>query len=560
MCGICGAYGASEPKKTLKMLEAILHRGPNGNQVKNFPWGSLGFCRLDIFGSPSMNQPAISLDRQKAVIFNGEIYNFQDLKSSLGCNKTIVDEAELILELYSVYGEDFITKLKGMFAIAIMAPEKLVLFRDVAGIKPLVYFNYKNRIYFASEIKALLRIKEDMIELDEDALAETAVFGFIYGLEKTMFRGISQVHPGAYTIFENGTIRSKSFNQLRHSYYGAPLSDADIVDQFITRMDDTAKLFLEHSKHPHSIYLSGGVDSSLMTCFLQRHSQTPLDTFTLFDDVMCEDRYFASRVANELGARHNEFKTNVDECLKWIDHYLYHYESLVTDGIFNVLGSLAFHILAQRISKTHKVSYCGEGADELFGGYYWMHTHPLGLGDRLRARSARVNEGKTAINNYILERFPNDDSKEKDITKEIFDLLMGPGLTNCHLWSVDRSSSAFSFEARPYYLYDGIREWALSLPIENKVAGKDTKLVLKKYAQKIGLPLFVDIAARKKIGMPAALNVSLKNLIAYAESEFKEKPVDNKPHMEYASYFSTDLERLLFDRFYYLFIDKRGVQ
>src|SRR5208283_717901 len=102
--------------------------------------------------------------------------------------------------------------------------------------------------------------------------------------------------------------------------------------------------------------------------------------------------------------------------------------------------------------------YCGEGADELFGGYYWMHTHPLGFGDRLRARAGQVNNGNTKIHDYILERFPNDNSKEDSIRKEIFDMLIGPGLTNCHLWSVDRSSSAFSFEARPLYLYDDIRE------------------------------------------------------------------------------------------------------
>ncbi len=559
MCGICGVFGASEPKNALKMLEAIVHRGPDGSKITNFPWGSFGFCRLDIVGSSNINQPAISEDGKIAVIFNGEIYNFTNLRLSIKDNRQIENEAELILKLYSIFGEDFIVKLKGMFAIAIMTPSKLILIRDALGIKPLVYFNYNDRIYFASEVKAVLQIKEAMIELDEEALAEAAVFGFVFGQEKTMFKDITQVLPGTYIIFENGAVCTKRYHQIRRSFYGAPLSEADIADQFFDKMDKAAKLFLEHSKHPHAIYLSGGIDSSLMTWFMQKNSQVPLDTFTLFDDVACDDFNFASRVAEQLATNHNEFKANTDDCIKWIDHYIYHYESLVTNGIFNILGSLAFHILAHHISKTHKIAYCGEGADELFGGYYWMHTHPLGLGDRLRSRSARINNGNTAINNYILERFPDDDSKENDVKREIFDMLMEPGLTNCHLWSVDRSSSAFSFEARPYYLYDEIREWGLSLPIENKVSDKNTKLVLKRFAQKMNMQLFIDIASRKKIGMPAALNVTLGNLLRYAEKEFREKNVKDRPHMNYSSYLETDLEKFLFDRFYYLFIERQGL-
>ena len=255
-----------------------------------------------------------------------------------------------------------------------------------------------------------------------------------------------------------------------------------------------------------------------------------------------------------------EFKTDEEECLKFLDHYLYHYESLVTDGIFNVLGSLAFHILSHKISKSHKVAYCGEGADELFGGYYWMHSHPLGLGDRLRARSAAVNNGRTGIHEYIMKKFPDDDTKASDMRREIFDFLMGPGLTNCHLWSVDRSSSAFSFEARPLYLFDDIRKWALSLSIENKVSNDlKTKLILKEYAISTGNPLLHEISERKKIGMPSALSVSLNKLISYSEKEFKSSQGKNDlPHKEFAAFLHTDLEKLLFDKFYQLFVIDRG--
>lgn len=561
MCGICGFWGSQEYSALTKtMLNALIHRGPDGSITEHFPWGALGFCRLDIFGPSGVNQPAISSDRKIAVIFNGEIYNYNELVSTLFASTEIHDESILILELYSKYGEACFSKLKGMFSIAILTPQKLILARDPLGIKPLVYFSESSELFFASEIKALLRAWEKPIEIDEDALAEAAVFGFIFDLEKTMFKGIHQVPPGSYLCFDGNKIEIQKYSNLNPSFYGDEIWEQDdTLDKFEDLMESASRLYLNHSKPSQAVYLSGGIDSTLITHFLQKNSQTKLDTFTLFDDGSCEDRIYAAKVAQELGTNHHEFVTNEDECLKFLDHYLYHYESLVTNGVFDVLGSLAFHILSHKISQTHKVAYCGEGADELFGGYYWMHAHPLGLGDRLRARAAIVNGGKTKINEYIMEKFPDDDSKEEDMRKEIFDFLMGPGITNCHLWSVDRSSSAFSFEARPIFLYDDIRNWALSLAIENKVTKtRNTKMILKKYAQDINSELMSSVAARKKIGMPYALNTSLNRLVQSSENEFRKNKNSALPHQEYSTFFNTDLERLMFDKFFEIFVINRG--
>ena len=560
MCGICGVYGTNEANKIRRMLDSILHRGPDGNIVHNFPWGSLGFCRLDIFGPPGINQPAISANKT-AVVFNGEIYNFDELKSLFPNSDEVSDEANLILKLFLKEGVECFQKIKGMFAIAVLTPDELILARDAVGIKPLVYTVVNKKTYFASEIKALLRVKDNVVEIDEDALAEASVFGFIFDLEKTMIKGIKQVQPGSYIRFKNGQVIVTKFCELKSSFYGSEAWDnTKTLATFSSIMNASAKDYLNHSKYSQAIYLSGGIDSTLMTSFLQKNSQEQLDTYTLYDDEMHEDRIFAARVAGELGTNHYEYKTDQDECLSFLDHYLYHYESLVTDGVFNVLGSLAFHLLSKKISLKHKVAYCGEGADELFGGYYWLHSHPLGLGDRLRARAQKVNNGKTAINEYILENFPDDDSKEADMRKNIFDFLMGPGLTNCHLWSVDRSSSAFSFEARPLYLNDDLRNWALSLPIENKISSDlNTKLILKKFALNTGNPLISEVSARKKIGMPAALGTSLKQLISYSEEDFKKRKNNrNLPHHKYSSFFDTDLEKLLFDKFYEIFIVNKG--
>ncbi len=561
MCGICGVFGTKDSSQTSTMLNALLHRGPDGNKISHSPWGSLGFCRLDIYGPPGVNQPAVSSKGKIALIFNGEIYNFKELTKSLTNIDEILDEASLILELYLTYGESCFSKLKGMFAIAILTPQEIILARDPLGIKPLVYCVQNGALYFASEIKALLRIWRKSIEIDRDALAEAAVFGFIFDMEKTMFKGIRQVPPGSYLCFSEDKIQLEKFSNLNPSFYGAEIWNSDDTGNKVADlMDSASKLYLNHSKHSQAIYLSGGIDSTLMTQFLQKNSNKRLDTFTLFDDAGSEDRHYAAKVARELETNHHEFKTGEGECIKFLDHYLYHYESLVTDGIFNVLGSLAFHVLSHKISKSHKVAYCGEGADELFGGYYWMHSHPLGLGDRLRARSAAVNNGRTGIHEYIMEKFPDDDTKASDMRREIFDFLMGPGLANCHLWSVDRSSSAFSFEARPLYLFDDIRKWALSLSIENKVSNDlKTKLILKEYAISTGNPLLHEVSERKKIGMPTALSASLNKLISYSEKEFKNSQEKHDlPHQEFAAFLHTDLEKLLFDKFYQLFVIDRG--
>ena len=559
MCGICGIYGKSSPDKVKLMADAIRHRGPDGESFANFPWGSLGFCWLDIFGPETNPQPAINSEKNISILFNGEIYNFDELQPLIKTKK-IVDEANLILELYLLFGEKVFEKLKGMFAIAILSPEKLILARDIFGIKPLVYFQKAAEIYFASEIKALLKIHENAVVINKDSLAETAIFGFIFSLGETMFRGIKQVLPGSYMIFENGLSKTVKFNNIPKSFYNPELLiDKKTISHFSESMNNTAKLHLSHAKCDHALYLSGGLDSSLMAYHLQYNSNNNIHTYTLFDDVNSEDRLFAKKVSSEIGTIHTEIETGFNETLNLLKHHLYHYESLVTNGLYDVLGSIAFHILSSKIAKKHKVAYCGEGADELFGGYYWLQAHPLGVGDRLRAKSLKVNNGNTQIHDYIMDYFPNDDTKKLEMQKEIFDILNGPGLTNCHLWSVDRSSSAFSFEARPIYLYNDIAEWALTMPINNKVTlNKETKLIMKQYASSRLSPLFQDISKRKKIGIPAALNNSLKMLLDHSTKKFQSSNRKDLPHHDFASYLNTDLEKLMFDLFYEMFVVNKG--
>ena len=238
-------------------------------------------------------------------------------------------------------------------------------------------------------------------------------------MEETMFKGIKQVLPGTYLVFENGKVNTNKYVSIPESFYGKESWQKESsISHLSLLLNESAKMHTKHAKSAQAIYLSGGLDSSLMTHFLKKLLNEKTNTYTLFDDPKSEDRLFAQKIADKYNTNHVEYGTNTKDTLQFLKHYLYHYESLVTDGLFNVLGSLAFHILSSEIGKKYKIAYCGEGADELFGGYYWLQAHPLGVGDRLGAMSKKVNDGKTEIHEYIMAHFPDDDLKEEEIRRK----------------------------------------------------------------------------------------------------------------------------------------------
>ncbi len=557
MCGICGIYNLPEEGNDINtMLNAIEHRGPDGKKIKLTTLGGAGFCWLNIFGPDKLSQPFYDEIENILIVFNGEIYNFEELRMSI--NTEIESEVELIRVLFIKYDAKLFSMLEGMFSIAIFSSDCVYLARDTFGIKPLFYFTENCSVYFASELKALTRVYKKELKINRDVMAEVSVFGFIHSLEETMIENINQVAPGTYIKFKkDGNFEKHSFVQIKKSFDSLDNINVEEQLQELEQLFlNAAKKYMNHSKSNHAVYLSGGLDSSIIAYNLAMVNK--IDSFTLYDEDSSQDRFFANKLSNQIdNIEHHEYKVDLGDTLNFLKHYLYHYECIVTDGLFNVLGSVAFHVLSYKISKTFKIAYCGEGADELFGGYKWLHTHPLGTADRIRLKAASVNKGKTKINHYINEIFPDDDSKKEQFRLSIFDLLIGPGLTNCHLWSVDRSSSSFSFEARPFYLDKAIAEFALKIPVEYKVSFEgETKLLLKGIANRLPHPIFIDISQRKKIGMPSALNLTLPLLNKYIE--------DNKilskesPHREFESYFHTPIEKALFDLFYEIFIINKG--
>ena len=557
MCGICGIFNEKNQAAITAMLDSIKHRGPDSFDARGNDNYSFGGCRLQIVGERIIPLPSTFSDN--LVFLNGEIYNYRELENDLGSQGISFEhnsEEAVIFKLFQKYGERAPAYLKGMFAIAIMAEDKLILVRDKFGIKPLYYKKLGSRIIFASEIKSILQHPEVTPKINHSALDELSVFGYIASLDQTLFEGIYQVSPGHVIAFESGKKTSYKFAELQESNLLAREGDnyeSAAIMLYATIKASMAQM-LAHGSQEKGFYLSGGMDSSLLASVAASLSGKPVSTFTLSDSEESEDLLSARRVAKALGANHHEFKIGINDYLKELPHFIHHYENIIAGGIFDIHGGIAFQLLSEKISKHVRVAFSGEGADELFGGYPWTYTHPLGFSDRIRMRLERFRDNKKLVS-LVDSLFPQPE--DEDIyRKNIFDFLIKGGLANYHLWSVDRSCSAFGFEVRPAYLYDDIADFALSLPIEYKARKNETKRILKDAA----LPLFnqygiSDVIHRQKRGMPTAVNNIASELKELAQTLITNKTISKHP---FKKNIINPIDAIMFDLFFYIFFANKG--
>lgn len=512
MCGIVGIWNQADREIVAQMAQSVSHRGPDGLDWSIVGHSSVGASRLAIEGDQHASAIYRDMDNNIVVMLNGEIYNIESVRSELvsqGCVFQTDLEIEVLCQLYKRDGVEFVKKLQGMFAIAIIDDNRLVLVRDRFGIKPLYYANLSGRVLFGSEIKSILVHPDVKAHLNIPALEEITVFGYIYSPEKTLFEGIIQVEPGTVVVFSEDGQSIKRFWQIPEASYYNPeyhLDYSNAVIHLRQLIIETMDLLLKHGSHPVGIYLSGGLDSTILALVTRKILGYPVTTFTLADGSETEDLLAARKVSKKLGTKHVERRVTVDDYFNKLNHFVQHYESLVAGGVFDIHGGVAFHLLSETVSEHVKVAYSGEGADELFGGYYWIHTHPLGFSDRIRNR-LQFNPKGNGTHKLVDNLFPLPED-ERVYQRNVFDALIKGGLANYHLQSVDRSAGAFGFEIRPAYLSDNLADFALNLPIEYKVPDKQiTKRILKEAfrpeLEKLGLDW---VPNRLKEGMPAAIS------------------------------------------------------
>lgn len=520
MCGIAGIVRRGAPveaEELAPMLDILGHRGPDGSGVfTSGPFG-LAHTRLAIIDVAGGRQPMVDDADQLAVAVNGEIYNFPELRRELeaqGRSFATRSDSETILHAYAVDRRDFIHRLHGMFAFALVdgARQRLILARDRLGIKPLFYTRLPDRLLFASEIKAILPYLPGAPDLDAAAFSEFLHNAFASG-QRTVFADIHRVQPGELIEID------AELRLSRRRYW----STLDVVPREISLDAATEELdFLlrrvmtEHllSDVPYGLFLSGGNDSAIMLALHARVRSEPLRTFSVgySDDEIRDELADAERIAGIFNARHSSIHLQPSSLFRRLPLTVWACDELMRD-----YASLPTSALADTASSELKVVLTGEGGDEVFGGYRRYRKHPLvsllraavapGSGGFRTRSSWRRRRGRTALGGELLrhdghfrrpfvEAWASTPSGWSHLQRcQHTDLVTA--LPDNLLVKVDRNLMAFGVEGRVPFLDSRVVEFGLSLPDGLKVADGSTKVLLRHWAERY-LPK--DHLYKKKTG------------------------------------------------------------
>ncbi|WP_308417052.1 asparagine synthase (glutamine-hydrolyzing) [Thiolapillus brandeum] len=376
MCGISGILNlgqgqAPSRSELAQMIQALQHRGPDGyGFYLDGPVG-LAHARLSIIDLEGGDQPIHNEDRSIQVVFNGEIFNFLELRADLekrGHRFYTRSDTEVIVHLYEEYGDDFVDHLIGQFAIALwdVRRQRLVLVRDRAGIRPLYYTVVNGRLYFASELKSLFTQSAIRRELDPVALGE--VFTFWCPLEPhSLFRDLRSLPPGQRMVVEHGKPDIDRYWDWDFSpgQIDNRRSVEDWAEELRELMIDAVRLRLR-SDVPVGAYLSGGLDSSVITSLIHNFTDTALRTFSIgFEDDEFDESVFQKELVKYLDTDHTHVTCTREDIGRIFPRVIWHTESTILRTAPAPLMLLSRHVR----ESGYKVVLTGEGADEVFGGY-----------------------------------------------------------------------------------------------------------------------------------------------------------------------------------------------
>jgi asparagine synthase (glutamine-hydrolysing) len=536
------------------MCGQIVYRGPDDEGLYVADGAGLGMRRLSIIDLSGGHQPVFNEDRTAWIVFNGEIYNFPELRPELEgrghrfCTHT---DTEVIIHLYEEMGADCVQKLRGMFALAIYdkVKRKLVLARDRLGKKPLHYALHNGNLYFASEIKSILAVAPELATVDAQALLEYLYFGYVPD-PITAFTGIHKLPAGHLLEFENGKVTVRQYWDLPSYDTYFPKSEEECLEELERRLFEATRIRLI-SDVPLGAFLSGGVDSSTVVAMMARASSGPVKTFSIgftMDDFN-EARY-ARMVAQKFGTDHHELILEPD-VVQTVEHLTGSLEEPFGDS-----SMLPTYYVSQMARKHVTVALSGDGGDEMFAGYdrYGIHAGrrvferipewarrlfrnrifpslprsmrgrafsynvslpwqeryvdglsfvpgfernlPL-LSDGFRDVLRRGDDPSNALRRYFTHT-PAQDPVSQLLYVDTKTNLVGDILTK-----VDRMSMLNSLEVRVPILDHQLVEWAASLSSAWKLRGRQQKYILLKLAERVGVPR--EAIYRKKQGFALPL-------------------------------------------------------
>ena len=557
MCGIAGYVSNNGiSKDVLKaMTDRIAHRGPDGEGFYIDDVCALGHRRLAIIDLVTGDQPIYNEDQSIVVVFNGEIYNFQELREELkqsGHFFRTQSDTEVLVHGYEEWGEVLTEKLRGMYAFAIWDTAKKILYlaRDKWGIKPLYYYQTDHSLLFASEIKALLDHPDFKKELNENILSAYLCFNSV-PTEETLFKNVFRLEPGHQLIYQNGKKEIRKFFEL------------DLTEDASYDSEETAEEIrraLASSVKYHGFadvevggFLSSGIDSSFLVSLAR-----PAKTFTVgYADPKYDEISYAKDLAEKLGIENYSREITKDEYLKAFPNIIYHMDEPLADP-----AAIALYFVAQKASEYVKVVTSGEGADELFGGYLtyreeidqgWYEKIPwplrraaskvAGLLPEFPGRNFIYRRGKTLEENYIgLGRIFDEKEAQallknkqqistREITAPYFKThanapsLAKRQIIDYYFWlvkdflhAVDRNTMMFGLEARTPFLDDEVYAVARHLPKQAKISKETTKPALRLAASTV-IPN--EAYKKKKLGFPVPLREWMKEDDLYQEIHAK---------------------------------------
>jgi asparagine synthase (glutamine-hydrolysing) len=560
MCGIIGGIGVSAPSKGLldAQLKSIEHRGPDDTGTYLNQGISLGMCRLAIVEVAAGKQPASDDSEKIHIVWNGEIYNYRELRSELeqrGVHCRDSSESEVVINLYLEFGLDFINKLNGMFAIAIhdSRDKSLHLIRDRMGKKPLWISQLDDgTLFFASEVRALMLARPDRT-LRTDMVAEVMQFGYI-NAPHSAFNEITQVPPASVLTWSTG----KSITNK----YWEPDFDTKVQISYQEALEVTKKLIEESvsrrliSERPLGSFLSGGYDSTIVTAYMAKLMSEEVQTYSIgFHSAQFNEAHHAKQVANYLRTNHHEEILSPDPALvvEKISHVL--------DQPFADSSIIPTYLLAKFARENLIVALGGDGGDEVFGGYDRYLATPilqklnpvlglakfgLGLIDRkVLGNGRKINRASSQLHkkDSLAHRFSsihslaqpeslnallaqdfrslnasnifidNFNAGRISRTDRMFRSDLTSYLPGDLLVKADLATMANSLELRSPLLDINVVEWGLSLPREYKIKGLEAKHILKDVARSLVPAELID-RPKMGFGIPRAewLRTGMKEL------------------------------------------------
>lgn len=543
-----------------RMCQTIVHRGPDDEGIYTQGPVGLGMRRLSIIDLAGGRQPIHNEDRTLWAVFNGEIYNFPELRRELegrGHQFYTHSDTEVILHLYEEMGSDCVQKLRGMFAIALYDESRqlLLLARDRMGKKPLHYALYQGRIIFGSEIKALLAVHPELAEINSEGLLQYFYFGYLPD-PHSAFRGIHKLPAGHLMEFCKGEAKIRRYWDLPEYGTHPAISEEECLDELERQLEEAVRIRLI-SDVPLGALLSGGVDSSIVVALMARASSSPVKTFSIgFQAEEFNESAYARMVAERFGTEHHELvlNPNLEETLTYL--------SRMMEEPFGDSSMLPTYYVCRMARQKVTVALSGDGGDELFAGYdrymvaterqkfdalpEWMgrvyrkaiHAHvPDGMYGKNLAWNATLNprdrylDGVSFFPALHRERglftdsflqaaagLPDplqqwqrlyDDAPAKDSLSRLLYLDTKTYLNADILTKVDRMSMASSLEVRVPMLDHKFVEWVTSLPAEWKLRSGRRKHILKKLAERLGIP--AELLHRRKQGFQLPLVEWMRN-------------------------------------------------